>query len=663
MLFTKLVLQNYGPYTGHQSIDLTPKCPDRPIILIGGMNGSGKTSILDAIQLVLFGKRANCAGRQGLSYGNFLKECSHKGAESTCTSIRLEFERWVSGKKERVRLKREWVSNGSSTKDKVTVVVNNEESSFLSSSWDDVVESYVPLGVSHLFFFNGEKIRELADIEHSASIIRTAIHSLLGADLIDRLIADLHTLERRKLLEVLPSSHREVVDKHRESITQMNERLSAVRSESSTQTSIIKKIQRKLKKVNNRFLREGGELFTQRQDLENHFSLAQRQNSSAQEELRKFATGLSPLFLVRKLLEKTAEKATAEMETKLQRQILSALGKRDATFIDIFKSIPNVSDEDLEIASNYLSEDRQSRCSSAERTTFLDLSSQDANRIQYYVDDGLEDTKLLAGRLLDAQELTEQRVTTIERSLSAVPEAERIAAIIDERDDITQKLNKNALDLENLQQEEEELERKLEEAQLRLSNEIRNLVKYDFDNEDSIRTVRSSESARQILDAFRKTLVKQNLAKIEQLSYESAVELFSKKNLFSSITIDPENYTLSLHDRSKQPVYVAKLSEGERQLLAGSILWGLAKASDYPLPAIIDTPLGRLDSTHRRYLINSYFPNASHQVILLSTDEEITKKNYAKLKSRISHSYHLEHDKSTNQTFVRDGYFPWLIGV
>jgi DNA sulfur modification protein DndD len=52
-------------------------------------------------------------------------------------------------------------------------------------------------------------------------------------------------------------------------------------------------------------------------------------------------------------------------------------------------------------------------------------------------------------------------------------------------------------------------------------------------------------------------------------------------------------------------------------------LRGLAKASGRPLPTIIDTPLGRLDSTRRRHLLERYFPVASHQVILLSTDEEI----------------------------------------
>jgi len=54
-------------------------------------------------------------------------------------------------------------------------------------------------------------------------------------------------------------------------------------------------------------------------------------------------------------------------------------------------------------------------------------------------------------------------------------------------------------------------------------------------------------------------------------------------------------------------------------------LWGLARASARPLPAVIDTPMARLDAAHRQHLVERYFPNASHQVIVLSTDTEVDR--------------------------------------
>jgi DNA sulfur modification protein DndD len=100
-----------------------------------------------------------------------------------------------------------------------------------------------------------------------------------------------------------------------------------------------------------------------------------------------------------------------------------------------------------------------------------------------------------------------------------------------------------------------------------------------------------------------------------------------------------------------------KLSAGERQLLATSLLWGLARASGRPIPTVIDTPLGRLDSTHRRHLVERYFPVAAHQVILLSTDEEIHEQNLPRLKPAIARSYRLEFDDALRRTTVEPGYF------
>ena len=101
----------------------------------------------------------------------------------------------------------------------------------------------------------------------------------------------------------------------------------------------------------------------------------------------------------------------------------------------------------------------------------------------------------------------------------------------------------------------------------------------------------------------------------------------------------------------------SRLSAGERQLLAISLLWGLARASGRPLPTIIDTPLGRLDSSHRRHMIDRYFPVASHQVILLSTDEEIDIESLERLLPYVGRRYYLQFDETSRSTMITEGYF------
>jgi len=125
------------------------------------------------------------------------------------------------------------------------------------------------------------------------------------------------------------------------------------------------------------------------------------------------------------------------------------------------------------------------------------------------------------------------------------------------------------------------------------------------------------------------------------------------------IAIDTETFSLSLYDLKSKPVPKHRLSAGEKQLLAIAFLWGLAKVSGRRLPVAIDTPLGRLDSSHRNNLVERYFPAASHQVILLSTDTEIGKPEVETLRQNeaIAREYLLKYDSSTRQTTIEPGYF------
>ena len=78
------------------------------------------------------------------------------------------------------------------------------------------------------------------------------------------------------------------------------------------------------------------------------------------------------------------------------------------------------------------------------------------------------------------------------------------------------------------------------------------------------------------------------------------------------VLIDPETFFITLVDDQGRQVAKERLSEGEKQIFAISVLWGLSQASARPLPAIIDTPLARLDAAHRKQLVERYFPRAGH---------------------------------------------------
>jgi DNA sulfur modification protein DndD len=155
---------------------------------------------------------------------------------------------------------------------------------------------------------------------------------------------------------------------------------------------------------------------------------------------------------------------------------------------------------------------------------------------------------------------------------------------------------------------------------------------------------------------FREAVVARHVERIERLVLESFRSLVRKPDLIAALRIDPLTFSLAITGGDGGELRPDQLSAGERQLLAVALLWGMARASGRPLPTVIDTPLGRLDSEHRSRLVERYFPHASHQVILLSTDEEISGGYHAALKPWIGRSYHLAFDPVAGRTVIQDGY-------
>lgn len=179
----------------------------------------------------------------------------------------------------------------------------------------------------------------------------------------------------------------------------------------------------------------------------------------------------------------------------------------------------------------------------------------------------------------------------------------------------------------------------------------------DFDKEDSLRTIAHSERVRDGLQKFRSETVRKHVTRIEALVLDSLQQLLRKQSLVSELRIDPERFIVELRNADGKIIGADRLSAGERQLLAVSLLWGLARVSGRPVPVVTDTPLGRLDASHRTHLVERYFPQASHQMLLLSTDKEIDREYYDRLKPWIGHSYRLEFNEKSGSTQIQPGYF------
>jgi DNA sulfur modification protein DndD len=160
-----------------------------------------------------------------------------------------------------------------------------------------------------------------------------------------------------------------------------------------------------------------------------------------------------------------------------------------------------------------------------------------------------------------------------------------------------------------------------------------------------------------VLNQFIVRLRKNKVHLLQEKTFEMYRLLSSRSGLIKDLTIDEKTYEVRIADRNGHEIKKSGLSAGEKEVFAVSLLWGLAQISQIKLPIIIDTPLSRLDSSHRDNIVNNYFPNAGEQVIILSTDTEIDTNYYRSLKPRLSGAAILEFDQRQELTTFKEGYF------
>ena len=174
----------------------------KPVILIGALNGSGKTTFLQAVDFVLYGKQSNIFHSSKLSYENFLKKNINKENYEEGAQIELAFFRKLKGKTQKFKLSRNWKPTGNKVKEDFFVFIDGEYDEDITKDWDNYVDQILPARVASLFFFDGEKIEQLADLDKSKEVLKKAINSLLGLEIVDQLGHDVDEFRKRSSIEM-----------------------------------------------------------------------------------------------------------------------------------------------------------------------------------------------------------------------------------------------------------------------------------------------------------------------------------------------------------------------------------------------------------------------------------------------------------------------------
>ena len=247
MIIKNVQLHNYGPFKGSHSIDLAQPSIKR-VTLIGGLNGSGKTSIFEAIQLCLFGNQSNLhkENRRAHSYSKFLEAKVNRDTPSnTRCAINLTLNLGDDTDiTEDIILERSWTKTTKGTKESFEVTRNGMVDVVLSENWIEFISTIISPALSKLFLFDGEKILKYAEPAETSKLLIQGIETLIGADLITNLEEDLALLKKNILKDTSPDLQSELteteeeIDEHKKRLNKDGSRLQKLKDKNEVTKKI-----------------------------------------------------------------------------------------------------------------------------------------------------------------------------------------------------------------------------------------------------------------------------------------------------------------------------------------------------------------------------------------------------------------------------------------
>lgn len=643
MIIKKLVLHNFGVYAATNILEFGG---NKPIVLIGGMNGRGKTTILEAVLLSLYGSNSFAyTESKYATYGQYLRSYVNKTDGTLKTYIEIEFS-MDSANKEVYFVHREWDANGQKIREKIWVKKNGIKSEFLTQNWSMFVENILPSALSSFFFFDGEKIAELA-VEDTSEQMKESIKAMLGITVLDVLQGDLgkiikkinkHVSNKQDLIKL--EELRSVKEDISMALLDINEKI-------NIEYNALDNRNLELEKLHTQYSIKGGKIIEYKNDLLIQKAKSMASMSNCQEQLLELVAGEMPLALVRPLLLDIQEQGIIEQEQRINKLAFDRIRQ-------LFNEFSTRSDE-VNSFMNFV----QSEIDINHDETIYNLSDMVLYQVDVLNQESMDKCSEQVIQLMKERTLQKNKIDEIDNSLSLDIEENDLNKLQNKIKSKEKEIIETETRLNKLDEEKASLYRSLSLAEWEFDKYAEEVIANLEAADSEERTIKYVHIAIEIIKLYRVRLQEKKIANLADTMTVCYKKLANKKNLVNKIEINSETLDLHYLNNEGEEITKKRLSAGEKQLMVISLLWALAICSKKKLPVIIDTPLSRLDSSHRQALIKTYFPNASDQTIILSTDSEINEDYYKLMKKNIGDEYTLQYSDRTKKTTVKPGYFGW----
>ena len=664
MWIERIELSNFKAYQ-NQSFFFPMPASGKNMVLIGGMNGHGKTTLLEAIYLCLYGEDATHhlarAGLRENAYARFLQAALHgsmhsKRAHSMRVLIRIMVQpdfgyeiirNWFFGPQGRYESQEVRVNE---VRDGVTRPLDANE------NLARILYYHVaPAHLAPFFFFDGEEVKKLADQDRS-EWIKQGMESLLGVVLVRQL---------RERLSQYQNNRRQgasAVDK-----AELNRMLAEISAKES----------------------EKAKLSAELHDCVEEIHVKTELQDSLQERLITIGAGGGNIKSVEDIIREEGEKKV-ELD-KCEKTLAKLLGERlpfhlvcrelhevlqknlkaERILIEWEERKRSLEPEKNRFEERFLSSERLSGFTEAELESLIAAVSWAWEGLFWPRPSGCADNILHSyleprqrQRLEDSQaainvgasqvrQLVKQKADIVIRIKEL--ENRRIQLQGIEDDGSLKKLNEDLrtvqAELSDLNRRRGDLERQLTSLEA-LINQAR--ASYERENDKYVNAEPAQSVARKagrviaLIDELLPHLFEQKTHELSERVTERFKNL-THRRWVNRIEISSDGSAV-ISGADGQPIRFDR-SAGENQIFATALYAGLADVSGYHIPLVVDTPMARLDSQHRENLLEYWHADPDRQVILLSQDKEVDNELARSLSPFLAKTYLLESVQIENNIY------------
>ncbi|ENC0758348.1 DNA sulfur modification protein DndD, partial [Escherichia coli] len=572
MLIKQLVLHNFRVFNGTHTIDLAPRkrphdLNPRPIVLFGGLNGAGKTSILSAIRIALYGRLAFGLATQQQEYIEQLSALIHNGAyyieQPEEASVELTFTYNKGGHETEFTVTRTWKKG---KRDRLSLQQDGQPLSELDyDQCQGFLNELIPHGIADLFFFDGEKIAELAEDE-SGNILRTAVRRLLGLDLISKLRNDLMIFVKRQQSSQLASSQQQQIAELEKQSKELACQTEALLESADFAKSRIEFLSKDITHYEGLLNAQGGAFAQTKAQEKQKVETLLKDKEHLEKALRQECDGSLPYALAPTILSHLLQQIADETQIKQAKSFEKELSQ---FLTQLRNDIAFRSAGTGKIAAEAITDNLKDYMATKPKGDLLfDISEREAGMLQQSIEidskRALQRFELYRTQLSEIEQQLEQAAANIARA----PEDEQLM-------DLFEKLR----DLDRQREAQLQKYRSLLEDAKRKKQQQLDCVRQIQKAHDAARYQHSYSSAFKnaqetinLLDRYSDVLTQ---ARVKTLStnFELAYrKLARKEDLQLSAHINPQTFDVELIDENGSVINRKLLSAGEKQIYAIAIL-------------------------------------------------------------------------------------------